>query len=71
LVHITEELIPNILREDGSQPRRAGVQLTFYIRIVAFAPRINSDLRQYTVGVVNSIIKRYIEIQTAVLRVLD
>ena len=71
LVHITEGLISNILHEDGSHPRRTGISLTFYIRIVAFATRINSDLRQYTVGVLNSITKRYTEIQTAVAWVLD
>jgi len=68
LVHITEELISNILHEDGSKPRRAGVHLTFYVRIVAFAPRINSDLRQYTVAVLTSIIKRYMEIQKCCCR---
>jgi hypothetical protein len=63
MVHSQNWYLPNILHEDGSKPSRAGVHLTFYIRIVAFAWRINSDLRQYTLVVLMSVIKRNMEIQ--------
>jgi len=49
-VHSPEELIYSVPHEDGSQPRRTGVQLTFYIRIVAFAPKINLDQPVYEYG---------------------